>query len=167
MQYGPEVSKKTLMDRIVLFRRQNNLPEIEFLDIVLENYWCNLPENFGRCDNAKLPLGIMATLRGGVAVLKNYMYKTFVSQEKAEARAKKCAGCPYNDMSPSRTWLDMIALNSVADRRTAQYDRLGNCSVCNCVLNMKVFYDGKIAKPTEEQQKRYDEVNCWQKDIIE
>lgn len=144
------------------------MPPIEYLADVLEMYWCSLPENVGRCEPRVFPLGIMATLRGGIAVLKNYMYKSFVSQEVAEKRAKQCASCKYNVRAEAdKDYLDLIAINSVGAKRTAQYDRLGKCSVCACNLNMKVFFDGKIEKPSPEQQEKYDEVSCWQKEIIE
>lgn len=170
MMYGPESSKKTLLDRITLFRQQNQLPEIEYLSDTVENYWCGLPENGGRCEIKDLPLGILATIKGGIAVLKNYMYKSFISQEIAEERAKQCASCKYNippETEGVKSWLDAIALNSVGDKRTSQYDRLGTCEVCTCPLNMKVFYDGKIPKPTIEQTQKYESVKCWQLGIIE
>lgn len=166
MTYGPESSKKTLIDRITLYREQNGLTPLEYLSDVLENYWCGLPENKGKCEPVSLPLGILATIRGGIAVLKNYMYKSFISADAAEKRAKQCASCKFNDLK-EKSWADVIAINSVGGKRTAQYDRLGNCAVCNCALNMKVWYDGKIPKPTPEQLKMYDEVSCWQKEIIE
>lgn len=165
MMYGPEISKKTLIDRIVMYRQQNGLPELEYLSETVENYWCGLPANLGKCEPLTLPLGILAIMKGGLAVLKNYMYKSFVPQEVAEKRAKQCASCKYNSLE-EKTWADIVSINSVAGKRTAQYDRLGKCSVCTCALNMKVFYDGKIDKPTAEQMARYDEVLCWQREII-
>lgn len=166
MVYGPELSKKTLIDRITLYREQNSMTPIEYLPETLENYWCGLPENVGKCESTTMPLGILAVLRGGIAVLKNYMYKSFISQEAAELRAKQCAGCKYNTLG-DKSWADHLALHSVGGKRTAQYDRLGKCDVCNCALNMKVFYDGKVSKPSPEQLDKYNEVSCWQLEIIE
>jgi len=166
--YGPEQSKKTLLDRIQLFRQQNNLPELEYLDDTVENYWCGLPENIGRCEPKTLPLGILGTLKGAIVVLKNYMYKSFAPQEVAEKRAKQCASCKYNtNTNEQRGWVELVALNSIGSKRTAQFDRLGKCAVCSCVLNMKVFYDGKIEKPTPDQMEKYESVQCWQLNIIE
>lgn len=169
MMYGPEQSKKTLLDRITLFRQQNNLPEIEFLSDVVENYWCSLPENVGRCEPKELSRGLLASIRGGIAVIKNYMYKSFVPQEVAESRAKQCASCKFNEMPVTagvKHWLDLMAVNSVGDNRTPQYSRLGTCTVCTCPLNMKVFYDGKVPA-TPDQVEKYKSVNCWQLNILE
>lgn len=165
--YGPEVSKKALLDRIRVFREQNHLEPIEFLETVLENYWCSLRENVGRCVVTELPRGILPLMRAGVTLLKNYLYDKFASQEVAEKRAKQCAKCPYNDTTVSRTWVDLLALNCVEDRRTAQYDRLGQCSVCRCPLNVKVFFDGKVPKPSREEKEKFDSVKCWQLEIVE
>jgi len=165
MTYGPEVSKKTLMDRIILYREQNGLEPIDYLSDVLENYWCVLPENIGKCEPKELPLGLMDYIRGGVAVIKNYMYSSFASQETAEKRAKQCAGCKYNGLL-EKSWVDVIAINSVGGKRTAQYDRLGRCDVCLCALNGKVFWSGKVPA-TEEQLQKYEEINCWQLNILD
>lgn len=170
MLYGPEESKKTLLDRISIFRQQNNLPEIEFLSDVVENYWCTLPENTGRCEPKALPLGLLAAFRGGIATIKNYMYKSFVAQEVAEERAKQCSTCKFNEMPETdglKSWLDIITINSVASNRTSYYDKLGTCGVCQCPLNMKVFYNDKIPKPDAVQREKYKSVDCWQLKIIE
>lgn len=169
MLYGPEKSKKLLIDRITAYRKQNGLEELQFIGDVLENYWCSLPENIGRCQPKMLKLGILPTLRGGVAVLKNYLYDKVVKQDVAEKRALQCVSCPYNrkpETEGVKRWLDLIALNSVKTHRTSQYDKLGTCSVCSCPLNMKVFYAGTIDRPGIEEQRKYDEVDCWQKGII-
>lgn len=164
-----ENSKKTLMDRIRSYRSQNKLAEIEFLDDVLEIYWCTLGENVGRCVPRKLEIGVLPFIKGGITVLKNFLYDKVVTPEVAEKRSLQCVGCPYNRLPDSeglKSWLDLIAINSVKSRRTTQYEKLGTCSVCECPLNMKVWYAGKIDKPTEEQQKKYDSISCWQLGIV-
>lgn len=166
MIYGPEKSKKTLLDRIKIFRQQNNLEDLEYLDTIVENYLCTLPENVGKCEQVSMPLGILGYVKGGIAVIKNYMYKSFVTKEVAEERATQCAGCKFNVKKDS-SWTDMIALNSVGSKRTSKYSELGICSVCTCVLNMKCWYSGKIPKPDPEQQKDYEEARCWQLKIVE
>jgi hypothetical protein len=164
-----EQSKKDLISRITNYRSQNKLEPIEFIDEVLENYWCQQPENVGRCVERKMKLGILPMIRGGVAVLKNFMYSSFVSQEEAEKRAAQCAGCKYNVIPENagvKRWLDMIALNSVGERKTSQYSKLGTCNVCSCPLNMKVFYAGTL-EPTKEEIEKYEEVGCWQKELVQ
>ncbi len=164
-----EKSKKTLIDRIRAYRSQNELPELEFLDDVLESYWCGLPENIGKCVPKNLNLGVLPFLKGGIVVLKNFLYDSVVSQDVAEKRASQCSTCPYNRKPENegvKYWLDLVALNSVKNHKTSQYAKLGTCAVCECPLNMKVFYNGKIDKPTPEQQAKYEEVSCWQLGII-
>jgi hypothetical protein len=164
-----EKDKKTLINRIVAYRRQNELPEIEFLDDVLENYWCSLPENTGRCEHKALGIGILPIMKAGMIMLKNFLYDSVVGQDVAEKRAAQCVGCKFNRLPESsgvKSWLDLIAINSVKGHRTSQYEKLGTCSVCECPLNMKVFYNGKVDKPTIEQQKKFDEVTCWQLGLV-
>jgi len=168
LQYK-EKDKKTLISRIRAYRMQNALPEIEFLDDVLEMYWCSLPENVGRCEPKSLTLGILPMMKAGIVILKNFLYDKVVNQDIAEKRALQCRGCEFNRMpenSGVKHWLDLVAINSVKGHRTKEYEKLGTCSVCECPLNMKVFYAGKIDKPTPEQQKKYDAVNCWQLGIV-
>lgn len=164
-----EKDKKTLINRIKAYRSQNGLGEIEFLGDVLENYWCSLPENVGRCDIKPLELGILPVLKAGIVVLKNFLYDKVVSQEVAEERASKCVDCEFNRLpenSGIKSWLDVIAINSVKSHRTSKYEKLGTCGVCECPLNMKVFFAGKIDKPSIEQQQKYEKVSCWQLNII-
>lgn len=169
LMYGPEKSKKTLLDRIIVYRSQNGLPPIDFLDDVVENYWCMQQINVGRCEPKQLKLGLLATLRGGIAVIKNYMYDRCVDQNVAEERAAKCSSCKHNRKPEDegiKYWLDLVAINSVKGHRTKEYDNLGTCGVCECPLNMKVFYAGKVPA-TKDQLAKYTEVNCWQLDILE
>lgn len=145
------------------------MEEIEFLDDVLEGYWCNLQENFGRCEPKALELGILPIMKAGIVMLKNYLYKSVVKQEVAETRAVQCSKCEFNRQPENeglKYWLDLVAINSVRGHRTKEYDKLGTCSVCECPLNMKVFYDGKIDKPTPEHQAKYESVSCWQLGIV-
>ncbi len=168
LQYK-EKTKKTLIDRIRSYRMQNELPEIEFLDDVLESYWCSLPENVGRCEPKSLALGVLPFMKAGIVMLKNYLYSSFVTQPVAESRAEQCIGCEFNRLPENegiKYWLDLVAINSVNGHRTKAYDKLGTCSVCECPLNMKVWYAGKIDKPTIEQQKKFDKVSCWQLGIV-
>lgn len=159
-----EISKSVLMDRIAAYRSQNNLEEIEGLSVVLENYWCGLAENQGRCVPARLERGFMGYLQGGIALLKNVMYGKVVRQEEADRRAGICVKCPYNvfpDKGPFMKWSDDAALAMVGDRRSKFHDRLGNCGVCSCVMKAKVFYSGTV-----DLEKDWIEpmqaVSCWQ-----
>lgn len=153
-----------LVKQILGYRTQNRLEPIESLDTVLENYWCTLPENTGKCKHFVLKRGLLQTLKGGISLLVNFAYDKFVSQEKADARAEICVSCPHNkDVYKGRmtAWEDMIAEASVGDRKSKYQDKLFTCDVCLCPLRSKIHYGGKIDL-NEEELKQMPDV-CWQK----
>lgn len=157
--------RQALITRIISYRAQNGLDPIEALPQVLENYWCSLPENRGRCEPVKKFMrGWLQYVRGGVALLMNVLYKEFVTQDEADTRAVICVRCPYN-VFPKKSgfdvWADSVAEQMVGDRKSIHHKLLGNCEVCSCPLRAKVFYKGKIDL-TEEEQKKMQRVNCWQ-----
>lgn len=158
-------TRADLVKRIVQYRAQNELPPIEHLDLVIENYLCQKPYNSGRCVGyATLARGLWATVKGGIAVVTSLMYKSFATQEEADRRSEICVKCPHNifpDKSGFIFWADSIATASIGTRRSANHDKLGNCGICSCPLRAKVFFDGKIdLKPGEEESMK--KVNCWQ-----
>lgn len=154
----------SLYNHIISYRVQNNLPLLEGLPEVVENYLCHLPENKGGCmPREKLKRGWLTTLRGGVTLLENLWYKKTVSQEKADERAAICIQCPHNifpDKGAFIAWADEIAEASVGDKRSKYHDELGNCEICSCPLRPKVFFEGKITLP-EDQVARLPDF-CWQ-----
>ena len=157
--------KKELVQLIVSYRAQNQLEPIENLDIVLEHYLCTLPQNCGKCCfRDRLKRGFFTYLKGGIMLVKNYWYKETVTPEEAEERAKQCAACPLNvfpDKGPFVRFADEIAMSSVGTKRTTQYERLGNCAACTCVLNAKVWFKGKLSL-TPEEKILMEGVRCWQ-----
>lgn len=157
-------SKRELVDRILAYRRQNNLEEIEHLPAVLENYWCGLAENFGKCEPVKLERGFLAYKQGAMTLLKNMVYQSFVPQIVADKRAEQCSMCKYNvfpDKEGFVAWSDKIAEASTLGKRAAKHEDLGNCDVCTCPLRSKVFMGGSI--PLEKEWlPKMREVNCWQ-----
>lgn len=160
-----EQSKSALMDRINAYRAQNNLERIEYLSLVLESYWCSLPENNGKCVPVdKLPRGAMGFLRGGMALLQNIFYGEFAPQWLAEMRAGQCKSCIFNsfpDHTGFNKWADEIAVASVGSRKTTAHNELGLCAVCTCPLRAKVWYKGTVSF-TPEQEKSFKSVDCWQ-----
>lgn len=161
-------SREELIKWIVRYREQNRLPEIEGLIEVLENYWCSLPENVGKCTKLKLRRGWASYMKGGVALLKNYFLgeKNMVDQATADARGAICETCPQNifpDKGPFIAWSDEIAEMTTGGRKAANHDKLGNCGVCSCPLRAKVFM--KHPKPfTAKEQKLAPDI-CWMKGI--
>lgn len=153
-----------MISRIRAYRLQNKLGEIDFLDDVLENYWCSLPENIGKCEPKVLPRGLLGYVKGGLALIKNVAYKTFVSQEESNRRAKICSECPYNvtpDDVGIAAWADAVAYHATQDHKTDYDVKLKTCSICSCPLKAKVHLGGDlgIAKDTLKILPEY----CWQK----
>ena len=159
-------TKPLLVKHILNYRAQNRLPEIEHLDIVLENYWCKLPQNKHLCQDCdpKLYRGFLAYLRGGIQLFKMILYQSFVSQEEADRRAKICKTCEFNifpDKQGFLLWSDAIAEASVEDRKTSEHEALGNCKICSCVLKAKVWKPEPFGLPAKEVAKLPS--YCWQK----
>ena len=113
-------SKADLCARIRAYRQQNELPELEFLETVVENYLCHRPKHAGLCQPLKrLKRGIIPSIRGGVALLQSMLYKSFVPQEVADERSRICAGCPHNvfpDKGPFIAWCDKLAEASIGEK---------------------------------------------------
>ena len=168
-------SRSALVQRIVNYRAQNSLPEIERFDAVLENYLCSLPVHRGACRPAPpLQRGWVQTIKGGIALLKNLYYgdSNMVTQEEADRRSLLCSKCPNNnfpDKGPFIKWSDEIAMHSVGERRSSCHSSLGNCTVCSCPLRAKVWYAGPFSVSPEERSKMLtalppSEGRCWQID---
>lgn len=157
-------TRSELLTRIIQYRVQNRLPLIDELDTVVDNYLCKHPMNSGSCEEVKtLSRGLMGYYQGGVALLKNLMFRRFATQEEADRRAEICISCPYNvfpDRGGFLKWSDDIANASVGDRRSVHHDKLGSCDVCSCTLKAKIFYEGKL-ELTEEMLKKMPG-ECWQ-----
>lgn len=156
-----------LVKHILSYRAQNGLPPIEALDRVLENYWCNLPENVGACESVEIERGWLAYIHGGIALLRQMFYRAVVDQETADRRAAQCMACPFNvfpDKVGFLKWSDDIAEQSVGSKRAKHHDKLGNCEVCSCCLKAKVWYDKKNGALTfpKEQLELMAGVDCWQ-----
>ena len=164
-----ERTKEELVKHIITYRHQNRLPEIEMLNAVLDNYWCGLPENAGKCQaNATLQRGLIPTIRGGIALLTNLMYQVFAEQSVADTRSEQCSTCPFNyfpDKGPFVAWSDNIAINTIGEKKSKMHKQLGNCKVCDCPLRSKVFYGKTLDAFPEEQVLKFKTVKCWQLEL--
>lgn len=158
-------SKEALFRDIVNYRSQNRLPPIQALEVVIENYWCSLPENCALCEDFTLSRGWLQYLKGGIALVENFFYgeKNMVPQAIAEERAAICLQCPRNiapDKGPFLSWSDEIALASTGGRKTSVDDKLFSCEACTCVLKAKAHYRGPFSLSKEEKEKM--PAFCWQ-----
>lgn len=158
-------SRAELVKEIVAYRANNSLERLEGLNIVIDTYQCNLPENLGKCSPVPvLKRGLLGILKGGLAVIQNIAFSKIADQATADARAAQCKDCPHNtfmDKGMFVKWQDEIAWHSVGDRKSKFHDELGNCGVCSCPLRAKVFWAGPIDLP-EDQKAEMRKVNCWQ-----
>lgn len=159
-------TREELIRNIVNYRSNNQLDPIERLDLVIEHYICSLPQNCGKCEEKKLSRGLMQYIKGGVSLIQNMYYKSFVSVDEAERRASLCKTCTCNhfpDKDLFMAWSDEIALHSVGDRVVSDSHLLGNCLGCSCVLKAKVHYGGDIELEKEEEVLiRACNKKCWQ-----
>lgn len=94
-----------------------------------------------------------------------------VEQELAQARANTCLACPMHEhkafwellAAPASTWAkQQIAIKNTVDLKVKREDELHVCSVCWCVLKLKVHVPLKHITSTmpEEEQARLPET-CW------
>lgn len=164
---APDRDINTLLIRIKAYREANELEPIEELKTVVEHWQCSQPYNAGACEVHKtLSRSLMLYLKGGIALLKNYAYNKFASQEEADRRADICVKCPKNqriDLKIYDEWADKVAVASVGDRKSAHHSELYNCTVCSCPMRSKVWYDGKL-EFTENEVRKFP-VFCWQKKL--
>jgi hypothetical protein len=159
------VSYEDLYRKIRGYRSQNELPEIPYLETVVENYLCRLPEHIGSCrPRPPLKRGLIPTIKGGIALITNLMYSKFVPQDVADARSEVCLSCPKNvfpDKGKFIQWSDDLALQSIGERKSKHHAELGNCEVCSCPMRCKVWYTGPFKFPKKQLEEFPD--FCWQK----
>lgn len=160
-----------LCTKIRSYRSQNELEELEYLESVIQHFLCTRPENLGACTKTKTPLkrNIMQYLKGGAVLLKNMLYKEYVTQDEADRRADICIGCSLNQF-PDRegflVWSDRIALATIGDRKSRHHSELGNCAGCSCPLRTKVWYGGEIKLEAKEKEvMSRANPQCWQTKI--
>lgn len=163
-----EASKKELIERITAYRDQNNLEKIENISFVLENFWCSQIENRGKCVPTETPgRTFMGYFKGGVALLKNMAYQSYVHQSVADRRADICVKCPHNkfhDHGPFVAWSNQMAVASVGSRRSSRHDELAECAICQCPLRSKVWYSGSIELEPEWIEPM-EKAGCWQLEV--
>lgn len=155
----------TLLARIRGYRSQNELDEIPFLETVVEHHLCTLPENVGACRHKpKLKRDLFSYFKGGVALVRTYMYKSFVSQEEADRRSAICKACTHNELYEKDALAaaaDALAIMSIGDRKSKYHEEIGNCGICTCVMRAKVWSGEKFGL-SKDQAADMNKVGCWQ-----
>lgn len=159
-------SRADLVKQIITYRINNQLDPIENLDLVINDYLCRLPSNAGNCRAlSTLSRGFVATVKGGITLLKSMAMKEFVSQEKADERSAVCVECPLNVFPDKRGFIkytDAVALHSIGKKRSSNHNKLGNCGVCSCVLKAKVWVTPENLGTTAEEAAQFPDY-CWVK----
>lgn len=157
-----EKSKEDLILRINSYRSQNKLEKIELLSFVLENYWCSLRENIGKCVPVQTKRGILGYIKGGIALAKAVMYSKFCTLAEASRRADICIKCPHNVIPTNATWLNQKIYHMIGDDKKTPVDEyLGECEICSCPLKAKVHIGEEIILDKDTENKLPD--YCWQK----
>lgn len=167
---GHKYTAKTrteLVQKIVNYRAQNELEPIENLNLVLENYFCSLPENKHLCEVTALGRGFMGYVKGAVTIVYNMLLKNYVSQEEADRRASICIQCPHNVFPISKdafmSWSDELSYHTLGDRKTQFDNELGSCDVCTCPLRTKIW-NGEVVRESDETNAKFPDF-CWNKRI--
>lgn len=136
------------------YRTQNNLPQIENFRECWEHYICsNYPTNKNMCCpvEAAISRKFIQYISGGVAYLKLALQKEenkFVEKEEAQRRADLCLKCQLNRKNYGHSfahyYTDKMMAKSVGNRRVDNWQNLFTCMGCSCILNSKVWFNGKI-----------------------
>lgn len=163
-------TKKELLEYIVSYRTQNELPAIEFLPVVVENYMCRIKANMHLCEKRVMRRGIMQYLQGGLYMFKSMFSGKFVSQEEADRRSEVCKECPLNffptneaEKSKLIAWSDNLAESNIGSKKSAHHEALGNCEACSCTLRLKVWVEPPFKLASNELVKiRAANKSCWQ-----
>lgn len=153
-----------LTQYIISYRQQNDLPPIDHLPDVLENYLCSLPQNQGACERAELKRGFMQWARGGIALLRYVVFKEKAPKAEADRRALICAKCPHNTFPDKKgfiKWADETAMIQTGGEQSTHNSLLGNCEVCSCNMRAKVFIKKENISLSERERTALPKF-CWQ-----
>lgn len=105
----------------------------------------------------------------GAKLLGSWLFRGFskVSQEEADARAKTCAACRFNQPGEGCTTcasnVMREAVTSVlGTSRTADHDSLNVCNVCGCALKVAVWAPMDLIEKYSPNSVQAPEW-CWKK----
>lgn len=167
-------SHKTVQDlvwQITSYCELNKIEPPPHLKAVVVEYMCdNLPPGFCRqsSSNVRKFLTITQIKDFTSLIFKRAFMKNplnfLAPLTQAESRAQICSTCPLNDRSRCTVCGGLLSLiRKLVGRRETSYDPvLGTCSLCGCLLRVKVHVSSeslKLAtkKPPEDQIPDF----CW------
>ena len=138
-------SMDELISHIRQYEKNNNLPPLQDLRIVLENFFCSRKGMDKRCIDVYTPVDrtskqVVTGIKAGLKMLYRQLTNSdmLASQEVAEKRAKICAGCPFNSKKEKPKLTDDIMKAIVSNKKTSKDSCLGVCTKCTCPLKAKV-----------------------------
>jgi hypothetical protein len=170
-------SHKTVDDLVWQIESYCYLNKIEvpgFLKAKVVEFMCdNLPPGFCR-DSSKsgnLPL-TLSQVKEFTNVLFRRAFSSaeafFAPKEEAEKRASVCTTCPLNDRTRCTVCGGLLSLvRKLVGRRETSYDPLlGTCSLCGCLLRVKVHISSgalkaSTKKPPEDKIPGF----CWLNEV--
>lgn len=93
--------------------------------------------------------------------------RELVTQEKAQARATGCAGCPLNQPLTGCKCGSVLKIIQSVVPAEKRFEKLGVCTVCECSLPAKVWLPRSVVDASNEGRKlRFPtDGSCWQSEI--
>lgn len=166
-------SHKTVDDLVWQIESYCYLNKVEvpgFLKAKVVEFMCdNLPPGFCRhsSNSAALPLTLTQVKEFTNVLFRRALSSSasfFTTKQEAEKRASVCSTCPLNDRSRCTVCGGLLSLvRKLVGRKETSYDPvLGTCSLCGCLLRVKVHVSSEALKastkkPSEEKIPDF----CW------
>lgn len=157
-------------------RLANNLPiRLEWKQEVEESLCNELPSGFCRHVYSPRDTPLAAADRAlsvyevlaGAKLMGAWLFKGFnkVSQEEADARARICRACHFNQPATGCTTCASNAMReavtaALGSSRTADHDSLHTCNVCGCTLQVAVWAPQDLIEKFSTKNTQAPEW-CW------
>jgi hypothetical protein len=170
-------SHKTVDDlvwQVQSYCQLNNVPSPGFLKAKVVEFMCeNLPPGFCRhsSKSGNLPLTLTQVKEFTNVLFRRAVSSAeafFTTKEEAEKRASVCTTCPLNDRTRCTVCGGLLSLvRKLVGRRETSYDPLlGTCSLCGCLLRVKVHISSgalkaSTNKPPEDKIPGF----CWLNEV--
>jgi hypothetical protein len=167
-----------LLTKVRNHRIANNLPISLEWKMEIEQWLCEqLPSGLCRhlagtrdipMSPESRPLTVNESIIGA-KILGSWLLKGFskISQQEADARAKTCAACPFNQPADGCTTCASESIRQavesvIGNSRTASHDSLHTCRICGCNVKVAVWVPKELMdkhKPQEQISKAPEW--CW------
>jgi hypothetical protein len=170
-----------LVEEVKTHMRSNEIVIPDNLPEVIEDFICrNVPENYckGTYEEGKEQKRMFSTasIRNFTDALVNFSIARLkgqpvhVDQKEANRRAQICLNCPLNDKAACSTCnqLEGIIRKAVGAHRKTKLDNdLGVCTVCGCMLRVKLHLSKYVLKLKRKKDMNQYPDHCWLKKDLE